>query len=158
MCAILDANVAHEVFGDARTELGIRFFEWIDNGYGRLVVGELLLDELDSTKARIWLREAIIAGRVRVIKKEMVREQTRQLHEQKVCKSNDLHIIALAQITRARLLYSNDRQLHQDFKNRNLINNPTGKVYSTYRHARLTTGHTKLLSQRDLCPMPKVRS
>ena len=151
MCAILDANVAHEVFGDSRTIPGIRFFEWLNNGHGRLVVGELLLEELASTRARIWLRQAGIAGRVKVIRKEKVREKTRQLHEQKVCKSNDAHIIALAQITRARLLYSNDRQLHQDFKNRELINNPKGKVYSTYRHRHLTKSHRKLLLQHDLC-------
>ena len=153
MCAILDANVMHEVFGGTRTEAGIQFFEWINSGHGRLVVGEVLLNELNSTNFRRWLKEAIVAGRVRVFRGKSVRDQIRQLREEKVCQSNDMHIIALAQITRSRLLYSNDLQLHQDFKNRQLINNPRGKVYSTYRNHHLTTGHKKLLSQRDLCQM-----
>lgn len=153
MCAILDANVAHEVFGKNRTELGIHFFEWIDNGHGRLVVGAVLLDELNSTKARIWLREAAIAGRVKIFHEKDIEDRTRQLREQRVCKSNDPHIIALAQITRARLLYSNDRQLHHDFKNRDLVKNPRGKILSTYRHDSLTSNHIRLLSQRDLCQM-----
>lgn len=151
MCAILDANVAHQVFGKSRTTPGIKFFEWIDNGSGRLVIGKALLAELNSTNAREWLHAAIIAGRVKIVQGKSIEDRTCQLRRQKVCESDDPHIIALAQITRARLLYSNDLRLHRDFKNKHLIDDPRGKVYSTYRNGRLKKSHEKLLLLRDLC-------
>ena len=39
MCAIVDANVASEVFGTDRPEAGARFFDWINARSGRLFVG-----------------------------------------------------------------------------------------------------------------------
>ena len=39
MCAIVDANVAHEVFGTSQTPAGKRFYDWINEGQGRLVIG-----------------------------------------------------------------------------------------------------------------------
>lgn len=68
-----------------------------------------------------------------------------------MCQSDDTHIIALAQISGARLLFSNDKALHQDFKNKELINNPRGKVYSTLRGSDFRASHKNLLARRDLC-------
>ena len=39
MCAIVDANVCGEVFGENRNEASRYFFEWLTNGQGRLVMG-----------------------------------------------------------------------------------------------------------------------
>ena len=39
MCAIVDANVAHEVFSAQRTPAGSKFLEWVEKGKGRIVVG-----------------------------------------------------------------------------------------------------------------------
>ena len=39
MCAIIDANALHEVFGDEHNEAGLQFRLWIHRGRGRLVVG-----------------------------------------------------------------------------------------------------------------------
>ena len=54
-----------------------------------------------------------------------------KLLQEERCRSNDTHVIALAQISGARLLYSNDKDLHVDFKNKRLIDEPRGKIYST---------------------------
>ena len=51
MCAILDANVAGQVFGVERSAAGQAFFEWIDSGRGRLVIGGRLRRELDRNLA-----------------------------------------------------------------------------------------------------------
>ena len=40
-------------------------------------------------------------------------EREEELNEEGRCHSNDTHVIALAQITGARLLYSNDKALHE---------------------------------------------
>ena len=43
--------------------------------------------------------------------------------------SDDPHVLTVAQMSGTRLLYSNDGDLHQDFKNRGLVNNPRGNIY-----------------------------
>ena len=62
---------------------------------------------------------------------ETVNQREIDLADEGRCQSNDPHIIALAQVSGARLLYSNDKALQQDFKNQDLINNPKGKIYTT---------------------------
>ena len=63
-----------------------------------------------------------------------------------ILKSDDTHIIAIALVEKkARLLFSvsgADRKLHKDFKNRNIIKNPRGKVYQEYKK------HRKLLPKK----------
>lgn len=46
MCAIVDASVMGEVFGPKPAPAGKVFFEWLNSGNGRLVVGGKLLLEL----------------------------------------------------------------------------------------------------------------
>ncbi len=65
MCAILDANVVHEVFGRYGTEAGKEFLYWINRGRGRLVVGGKLLQELGkgSGNFKKWARNAQATGK-----------------------------------------------------------------------------------------------
>ena len=128
MCAIVDANVANEVFGDIRPAAGKAFFDWIDKGNGRLVAGGKLKIELAMVgKFKEWALEANRSGRLKSRDDTEVDRKTLELESQRAHKSNDPHIIALAQVSGARLLYSNDLDLHQDFKNKKLIQNPRGK-------------------------------
>jgi hypothetical protein len=55
----------------------------------------------------------------------------------RLCRSNDLHIIALARVARVGLLCSRDQALADDFTNRTLIANPRGRVYKYARHRTL---------------------
>ena len=153
MCAIVDANTASEVFGTKRPEAGSKFFEWLNSGAGILVAGGKLLDELKKTQYREWARQAILSGKIELEDKQDVEAQTTKLHNEKACKSNDHHVIALAQISGARLLYTNDGNLQQDFKNKYLIDNPRGRVYSTKKHRHFTVSHKQILGRRDLCIM-----
>ena len=54
-----------------------------------------------------------------------------------ICVSDDEHIIALAKISGTSLLCSEDTNLHADFTNPTLLNNPRGKVYQNPSHAHL---------------------
>ncbi len=151
MCAIVDVNVSHEVFGDNRPEAGERFFKSLSSGTLRLVVGKKLLDELKDWKAQHWIQQAILAGIVQQETSDTVDDIEEGLQERGRCRSNDTHIIALAQISGARLLYSNDKDLHEDFGNKRLIDNPRGKVYSTNERKDFTQAHARLLNNRNLC-------
>lgn len=157
MCGIVDANVAFEVFGDVgkHTEAGTKFFDWISAGSGRLVVGGQLLREL-HTPTREWARQLLLASRMTIVDKDAVDMRTTQLRREESCKSNDPHVIALAQISGARLLYTDDADLMRDFKNRSLINNPRGKVYPARGDGSVRDGtfgrvHQRLLKQKNLC-------
>ena len=151
MCAIVDTDVSHEVFGTNRPEAGEKFFEWINSEPFRLVVGGRLLDELNRSPAREWIRQAILSAKVRVEQKSIVDEKEEELRKRGSCRANDTHVIALAQISGARLLYSNDKELHEDFGNKRLIDRPRGKVYSTNEHKHYTDVHARLLRNRNLC-------
>lgn len=149
MCAIVDANVAGEVFGDGRPEAGAEFFKWINREGGRLVAGGKLLEELNRTSCREWARQAMIAGWIRSLDDDEVDARAAELRDS--CVSDDPHVIAVAQVSGARLLYSNDGDLHRDFGNNRLIDGPRGKVYSTRDDKSFRNRHRRLLQSRDLC-------
>ncbi len=66
MCAIIDANVMYEVFGNEHHEAGLQFRRWIYSGRGRLVVGGRLTTELSraSVKFRHWISAAQLQGMI----------------------------------------------------------------------------------------------
>lgn len=171
MCAILDNDVKHQVFisndrlnsqNDSRPEAGREFFRWIDSGRGSLVVGGKLLWELAKTHSfREWMKAHLLSGsgRVRHVKDQEINDKTQTLKKAGSCQSDDEHVIALAQISGARLLYSNDMALGNDFRNKSLIDNPSGKVYTTrndksgrlrYDNTKFRHSHRELL-KRNLC-------
>ena len=94
--------------------------------------------------------EAIRGGRARTFNDEEVEERTEALKQSGLCQSNDQHIIALAQLSNARLLYTNDGPLTQDFVNSELIKDPKGKVYSTNFSSEFDKKHKKLLYRKNL--------
>lgn len=153
MCAIIDANVVGEVFGSERTEAGKKFFDWIDEGSGRLICGGKLQEELmgSSPGFREWVVVASKTGKMKKINDGEVETRTAQIQKESNHSSNDPHILALAQLSRARLLYSNDKKLRDDFQNKALID-PVGSIYSTLRNKKFTRAHRKLLGKRELCP------
>ncbi len=152
MCAILDANVAGQVFGTDRPPAGEAFFSWIHEGRGRLMVGGRLLRELDRNGAfREWRRQAVLAGRIMLLNDEAVDDRANQLERENTCRSDDEHVVAVAQLGGARLLYSNDGDLQADFGDNALVDQPRGKVYSTRVRDNLTPVHRRLLANRSLC-------
>ena len=152
MCAILDANVVGQVFGEGRPAAGRAFFEWIHAGRGHLVMGGRLRRELDRNGAyQEWRRQAVQAGQVTLLSDDAVDDRAGELAQQGACRSDDEHVVAVAQLGGARLLYTNDVDLQADFGDRTLIGLPRGKVYTTRCHENLTRVHQRLLANRKLC-------
>lgn len=162
MCYIIDANILTTEFkkpyyGNQNTKpktAGEAFYEKVEKDKIKLVTGGQLLRE-PAVKGtthmhRIW-RELNNAGLVKQINDSKVDNQTQIVKKKGGYKSDDPHIIALAQISGARLLYSNDEKLQEDFKNKSLIDNPRGKVYSTLKGKEYTKAHRDLLARKDLC-------
>lgn len=144
MCAIIDACVLSEVFSKRRdrptTEAGREFFQWLQDGNGRLVIGGKLTKELlKVSKFSKWVTEAKRnkgkdknndKDKLVIIDSNRINSVTKEIEERHVLRSNDSHIIALAQVSGARLLFSKDKKLIRDFENPDIINNPPGKIYS----------------------------
>lgn len=130
MCAIVDADVAHRFFGDPVDEELRPLWEWIASGSGVLVAGGRQLDELYRVgSAARALRNWERTRRARFVPRDAVEAETGNLARTNLCASNDHHVIALARVSGARLLCSQDKDLHTDFRNRELINDPRGAVY-----------------------------
>ena len=152
MCAILDNNVRHEVFGDNQTEAGKFFLDWLDKKDGILVVGGKLLQELSGYSNFVqWLQQALLSNRARRISDQEVNNETENLREQRICQSNDEHVLGLARASGARLLFTNDQDLTSDFKNRQIIPGVRGRVYTTLQTKDIRRPHRALLRRNDLC-------
>ena len=153
MCAIVDNNVRHEVFGseDTQTPAGKYFLDWLDSSRGVLVIGGGLRRELgEYRRFQVWLETAVQFGRARQIGDTQVDNETGVLETQDI-RSDDPHILALARISGARLLFTNDDDLQRDFKNRDIVNNPRGVIYTTRVRQDVTRTHRDLLRRTDLC-------
>jgi hypothetical protein len=149
MCAIVDANVRDQVFGNATSPAGEYFRKWLTTGKGKLVLGgRLRLELADNTNFDQWLHQAVQAGRVVNIRDIEVESATEDILKEQICKSDDPHVIALAIISGTRLLFTNDIALESDFKG--IIRQ--GRVYTTKREISVTRAHRKLLgSRQQLC-------
>ena len=156
MCAIVDNNVVNEVFGGDPPEAGRRFRRWLGSRNGRLVVGGRLLEELRGNRGfREWFQQNELSGRLVQISGEEVDRRERGIRQPNLCASNDEHVLALAIASGVRLLYTNDDLLMDDFRNRNIVPGPMGRIYTTRDRKDFRPAHRKLLGMRNLCRAPE---
>ena len=149
---IIDNDVRDEVFGDAESAAGSYMLDWLTTGPGRLVVGGKLRRELGDSRAfGTWLRTALRVGRVVDVGDSAVDAESEALERRGVCRSNDFHVLALARKSKARLLFTNDRRLQQDFRDPRIVARPRGIVYTTRNGTAITAVHRHLLSRADIC-------
>jgi len=153
MCAILDNSVRDTIFVPAPTAAAKNFRQWVESGKLPLVVGGHLKRELSgSERFKEWLSEGERSGFVKLTDDESVDTKTAALKKAASCESNDAHVIALAQVSGARLLYTSDDKLEKDFGNKQLINQPRGVLYPK---GGIRGGHHKWLHEhRDICKKP----
>lgn len=142
MCVIVDINIAHRifccsndpVFGVVRDAL----YETDSKHVVTVVSGGRLHDELcNNRKVAACLEELDRAGRAKILPRQKVDQETIRLTQSGQLKSDDPHVIAVARLSRARVLCSNDVDLRRDFTDKRLVNKPRGKVFSSSSHAHL---------------------
>ena len=144
MCAILDANCFNDFF--SRHEDFAPVHKWIDQKNGKFVYSptEKFKSEWNGENKRRYLEEKRRRGVfvLREVDKKIVNVMTRKWEKSsknKKIKSNDPHIIALAEASGAKILISRDRKLGEDFKE--IIG---GSIYKNKNHAHLL--------KPDTCP------
>jgi hypothetical protein len=147
MCLIIDNNVVQRIllqtndlaFKDVRQAL------FSSGGFVvRMVYGGKLSQEYQSNHEVMKIVNALDqAGRARKIDDTALDNETQIVETLGLCKSDDPHVIALARVARVGLLCSEDAKLMQDFKNKSLIVQPRGKVYSKASHKPLLRKYCK---------------
>ena len=149
VCAIVDEDAVAMIFGTnpQRPESAAKFFEHVDSGKLKLVLGGRLKKELlKSNQFKNWYSAAWKSGLTHNVPDEDVNCVEANLKQSESCKSNDTHVLALAKVSGARLLYTGDRKLMDDFRNKALIPNPKGKIYTTPKNGKFNAHHKQLLA------------
>jgi hypothetical protein len=143
MCLIVDANCAGSVF----VGVGPDEFEPVRRALlgqkigARLALGGHLVQEYQRAGVLKVVLELDRAGRAFGVDDAEVSRLAEQLKDGGLLRSNDSHVIALALVSKVRLLVSLDKPLHKDFTNPALISKPRGKVYQKRSHAHLLQSH-----------------
>ena len=155
MCAILDAN-SFSKFRDQDNEDLEPVRNWVDNKNGKLIYSdtEKFKNEWLKGGMKKQMRTLAQAGKLKYVSAQEVQKKADELTDE--IESDDPHIIALALLTKAKVLIVQklpdtpstgkrrnprgaDPKLQRDFKN--LVG---GNVYITKSHSRLLT--------KDTCP------
>ena len=138
MCVIVDASVAGRVFSVPHELDFVPLWRWLEKEDGKLVYGGRLTEELDRLpKSKRLLAEMKRGGRALQFPRRDVDEEEQAVGRLRLCRSNDPHVIALARVSGARVLCTNDRTLESDFTNLRLVSSPKGKIYKNASHARV---------------------
>lgn len=140
MCIIVDTDVAHRVLvkedDPAFRDVHGRLFGQTRH-YLRLAIGgQLKAEYLVNGNLRRALKTLEQAGRAPVLDETQVHAETQSVIKLGLCTSNDPHIIAIARLTGARVLCSNDTNLRTDFRNTGLLR-PKGRIYQNSSHNHL---------------------
>jgi hypothetical protein len=135
LCVIIDASVAGLAFSVPPHADFAPVWHWIKNRGGKLVIAGRLSNELSG--ARRLISQLWKAGLALGPPKEEVDKEEQVVRKSAMCRSNDSHIIALARVSGARVLCTNDGDLEADFKNRELVPNPRGGIYKNASHKSL---------------------
>ncbi|MBX3351473.1 MAG: PIN domain-containing protein [Phycisphaeraceae bacterium] len=78
-------------------------------------------------------------GKLKVVPRDSVETEASRISSR--CKSNDTHIIAIARISGARTIWTDDKALMRDWRDGSLLKSPRGRVFSKVDHVHLL-GHT----------------
>lgn len=136
MCIIIDANISHLVFCNTPSNDWIPILNFIENHSNSLAIGGKVASELfKHNRTRRIIGQYLRSGNARSYNSEtLIHEENSIISD---CVSDDPHVIALARNSGARLLCSHDQDLHCDFTNPSILNNPRGKIYQNSSHSHL---------------------
>ena len=142
MCIVVDANM-FGAFKDPANENMESVWNWLRKKNGKIAYSNTKKFEEEWERGGMTSLIKLLrqSGQLKEIPPQEVEAKENELNRIDTIRSDDPHIIALAIIANVKVLVSNDRRLHEDFKNRNLIG---GSVYQTKSHSRLL--------RRDTCP------
>lgn len=139
MCIIVDANRLGGLLSDPADADAAPVRAWLERG-GRIVysTGGAFAREVRG-RMRDRLLTYARAGKAEYVPADQLADDERTLTTRRDRRSDDPHVLALARKAGVRLLYTGDRNLMADFKNKALIDRPRGRVYTGAANAGLLT-------------------
>jgi hypothetical protein len=141
MCLIVDANTVHKVFPVASTAYA-PIERAVKTGRAKLFYGGGFAREYSQIAwFRRFLRTLDQKGSAQIVPDATVDAAEEALLERNCCRSNDAHVLALALVSGARLLCSEDHELCDDFKDGQIIPSPRGSIYRNPGHVHLIRKH-----------------
>lgn len=142
MCLIIDACVMSAML-DPTDPAGKQVLRWLLRGDGILAEGGQLTVEANRVGVTLaTLTELRRAGRVfDASTHDPPGFATALDRYSTACRSNDAHVLAVAHVSGARTLATNDQALTDDFKDPKLLPRPRGRVLHDATHGHLLT-HT----------------
>ena len=129
MCikTIVDASAFRHFLEPSRNSAGHQLRRWIDRGDGVVVYSPdhtVYADELNRyIDVRNLLRDYSQRGRAVDIDGTLIQAVLDQIPDRPVRRSNDPHVLALAEVSRATVLFSCDGNLRQDFADHQVLCN-----------------------------------
>ena len=153
MCIIIDANKMNGILPDSPDQDAAPIRNWLRKKGGKIVysTGGKFATEIGG-HARERLTLYARSGQAIQIDADArrFRDCESSLANDGI-KSDDSHVLALAWASGARLLYTGDADLMDDFKDKRFIDKPRGKVYRYRTHAKtlLTRSTCKRVTAGD---------
>ena len=143
MCLIVDANLVGVVFGQTKPDYA-GVYKAIVSGAAKMVYGGKLTNEYRKV---VWFRSILLEldrqGRTRQYPSHIIEARVRALAARGICRSDDPHVLGLAQVSGARILCSEDSRLCSDFLDVRIVSNPQGNVYKRPKHNHLFRKHCR---------------
>ena len=141
MCMIVDTNKFGAVLADPVDADVQPIIRWLRRRRGNIVYslsGKYGNELNKSPNARSRLEQFKAAGFAHLVDGENLEKHSDLLLSTKNLRSDDPHVLALAIVSGARLLFTGDNRLMADFKDRDIINGSRrGKIYSGVRNASM---------------------
>ncbi len=139
MCLIIDANCAVDTLSASPSAAFEPVMATISKKNAAMVMGGTKLRAEYKKLSSVWRFIVALdqAGKAKTYSDAEVDAAQANLESAGLLKSDDPHIVALAQVSGARLLCSRDQDLHQDFRDKSFVDNPRGNVYQNQSHSRL---------------------
>ena len=141
MCLILDTDIVHKVFPSPSVDFD-PVHRALMGGRAKCVYGGGLTREYQQMVSfRRLLLRLDQQGIAQQFDDSKVDSEEKKLRGRAICQSNDAHILALAIVSKARLLCSEDEALGEDFTNPAILPKPRGNIYKRAEHEHLIRQH-----------------
>ncbi len=149
MAVVIDANCGHKVVRDADY---IEIREWFLNDKAKIAISEDLFKELYKKSFKPFYDEMKKLQRVRVLDGEEENRVDEAIPTiLPIIQSDDPHILAMMIVGDFRLIVTEDNDLREDVKNKEIINGPRGKIYSEGTSKKRRGQARKLLEKLGSC-------
>ena len=149
MCVIIDASICTDFCTRPKSTGFTRVHSWLDSGKGRIVIGGTKYrKELSGIGDAMRLLAGYAQAGIAIQYSDApIDAEAAQIERESVHNSDDEHVLALARVSGARILCTDDRDLMSDFKDVNLVPKPRGRVFPP-------NSRKFRLNHHGRCPMP----